>query len=102
ADLSSSSIYGCAVGSAIFFSTMVEPSAVNLDRHSRVFESADTNRWESVLAGKKDRYSQRFFQYGNTLLPDGENTSDILAVSAVAIENHDLETSVWRSEKNSS
>ena len=100
ADLSSSSIYGCAVGSAVFFSTMVEPSEVNLDRHSRLFGTTDTNRWETVLSWKKDKYPQRLFQYGNTLLPDGENTSGLLAVSSIAVEDHDLETSIWRIEKN--
>ena len=98
AGLGSSSIYGCAVGSAIFFSTMVEPSAVNLDRHSRVFASADTNRWENVLSWKKDRYSQRFFQYGNAIFPDGDNGTHLLALTTVAVEDHDLETSLWRVE----
>ncbi|HZQ70243.1 MAG TPA: hypothetical protein VFA68_17075 [Terriglobales bacterium] len=101
ADLSSSSIYGCAVGQAVFFTTMVEPSAMNLDRHSRVFASADTNHWENILSWKKDKFSLRFFQYGNIILPDGENDSEFLALSAVAVEDHDLQTTVWRIEGNS-
>jgi hypothetical protein len=36
------------------------------------------------------------FQYGNALLPDGLNTSAVLAVSTVAVEQSDLETSLWR------
>jgi hypothetical protein len=98
AEISSSSIYGCAVGRSIFFSTMVEPSLVNLDRHSRVFGSVDTNRWESLLSWKKDRHSPRLFQYGNVMLPDGENSSELLALSGIAVEDHDLETSIWRIE----
>lgn len=99
ADIGGSSIYGCAVGRSLFFSTMVEPSSVNLDRYSRVFGSADTNRWESLASWKKDRHSMRLFQYGNVILPDGENTSELLALTTIAVENHDLETSVWRIEK---
>ena len=37
--ISSSSIYGCRVGSRVFFSTMVEPSEVNRDRQVRVYGS---------------------------------------------------------------
>ena len=44
AELSSSSIYGCRAGSAIFFSTMVEPSQVNLDRAASVYGSLDQIR----------------------------------------------------------
>ncbi len=98
AEISGSSIYGCAVGRSIFFSTMVEPSVVNLDRHSRVYGSADTNRWESLLSWKKDGHSPRLFQYGNVVLPDGENSSELLALSAIAVQGHDLETSIWRIE----
>lgn len=98
AEISSSSLYGCAVRSSVFFSTMVEPSMVNLDRHSRVFGSVDTDEWECLLSWKKDRHSARCFQYGNIILPDGDNSSDLLAISGIAVENHDLETSVWRVE----
>jgi hypothetical protein len=96
--LSGSSIYGCSVGAAMFFSTMVEPSSVNLDRHSLVFGSVDTNRWNLVLSWEKDSFPMRLFQYGNAILPDGENTTDLLAVSTVAVRDHDLETSIWRLE----
>lgn len=39
AQISSSCIYGCRVGSRVFFSTMVEPSDVNRDRTVRVYGS---------------------------------------------------------------
>ena len=55
AELSSSSIYGCRAGSAIFFSTMVEPSQVNLDRAASVYGSLDQMRWLRKLEWKKDR-----------------------------------------------
>jgi hypothetical protein len=37
----------------------------------------------------------KYFQYGNAFLPDGENATDLLAVTTIAVKNDDLETSVW-------
>jgi hypothetical protein len=95
-ELSSSSIYGCRVGEAIFFSTMVEPSAINPDQHVRLFASENGKQWNSPFAWKKDSWPIRFFQYGNAFLPDGNNTSGALAVSTIAVESEDLQTSLWK------
>jgi hypothetical protein len=38
----------------------------------------------------------RWFQYGNALLPDGNNTTDLLAASTVAVSPGDMQTSIWR------
>src|SRR3989442_11086105 len=83
ADLSSSSICGCRVGKAIFFSTMVEPSAVNLDRKVCVYGSADGEQWRRLLIWNKDRWPMGLFQYGNAFLSDGRNTTGLLAVNTV-------------------
>ncbi|HEV7219565.1 MAG TPA: hypothetical protein VGN39_11880 [Terriglobales bacterium] len=96
AELNSSSIYGCRAGNTIFFSTMVEPSTVNLDRVASVYGSHDRNDWPRKLEWKKDRWPMRFFQYGNAVLPDGRNTTDMLAVSTIAVQPGDGETSIWR------
>ena len=96
ASFSSSSIYGCRVGEAMFFSTMVEPSSVNLGSSVNLYGSRDGLRWQSVLRWRKDRWPAGLFQYSNALLPDGLNTSTVLAVSTVAVEQSDLETSLWR------
>lgn len=96
AALASSSIYGCRVGNAIFFSTMVEPSAVNSVRSVCLYGSRGGTRWGRVLEWKKDRWPMAWFQYGNAFLPDGKNTSGLLAVTSVAVENGDLETTLWR------
>ena len=96
AELNGSSIHGCRVGDAIFFSTMVEPSTVNQDRHARVYGGADGQLWQSPLAWKKDWWPMRLFQFGNVFLPDGENTSGILALTTVAVSGADLETSLWQ------
>jgi hypothetical protein len=97
--LTSSSIYGCRVGGAIFFSTMIEPSAVNLDREVRVYGSLDGLHWQNLLAWKKDRWPMGLFQYGNAFLPDGQNTSGLLAITTIAVERGDMETTLWRIQK---
>jgi hypothetical protein len=96
AELSSSSIYGCRVGEAVFFSTMVEPSQTNASREVCVHGAADAVRWRRLLAYRKDAWPMSLFQYGNAFLPDGRNTSGLLAVSTVAVDQADLETSLWR------
>jgi len=101
APISSSSIYGCRVGSRVFFSTMVEPSEVNRDRHVRVYggtgESAKDKdeHWRPFLAWKKDHWPMGLFQYGNAIMPDGINTTSFLALTTVAVESDDMVTSLY-------
>jgi hypothetical protein len=94
--LNSSSIYGCRVGDAVFFSTMVEPSAVNSDRNVCLYGSPDGLQWQRVLQRRKDRWPMGLCQYGNAFLPDGKNTTNLLALTTIAVEQADLETSIWR------
>jgi hypothetical protein len=94
--LGSSSIYGCQVGEGIFFSTMVEPSVVNVERSACVYGSQDGSHWQRLLAWNKDRWPMGWFQYGNAFLPDGENSTDLLAVTSIAVRPGDLETALWR------
>lgn len=95
-NLTSSSIYGCRVGESIFFSTMVEPSDANRDRNVRLFGSPEGSHWASLLGWRKDRWPMTYFQYGNVWLPDGPNTSGLLALTTIAVADGDLETSIWR------
>jgi hypothetical protein len=99
APVSSSSIYGCCVGNRIFFSTMVEPSAVNQDRHVRIYgnnaAAHSTENWQPLLSWKKDRWPMTYFQYGNAFLPDGNNSTPLLAVSTIAVNEDDLTTSLY-------
>lgn len=39
-------------------------------------------------------------QYGNAILPTGENPTELMAVSGVAIKGHDLQTTIWRVNKS--
>lgn len=96
ADLNSSSIYGCRVGDTVFFSTMVEPSPVNVDRTVGVYSGTDGHTWQRPLQWKKDSLPMGLFQYGNAFLPDGHNSGDVLAVSTIAVKGADLQTGLWR------
>jgi hypothetical protein len=105
-ELANSSIFGCKVackagrgdGEALFFSTMVEPSAVNTSREVQIAGSSDGVNWQVVASWKKDNLPMRFFQYGNALLPDGENSTPYLAATTVAVESDDLVTTLWEVE----
>jgi hypothetical protein len=95
-ELPSSSIYGCRNQSAMFFSTMIEPSRINLGRNVTIFGSGDGAAWQSLAAWKKDYWAMKFFQYGNAFLPDGDNASDFLAATTIAVQGADLQMSIWR------
>jgi hypothetical protein len=96
ATINGSSIYGCAVGSDLFFSTMVEPSSSNASREVHIYTSHDGSSWQQSLAWKKDAWSMRYFQYGNAILPDGVNHTNLLAVTTIAVRGADQETGLWR------
>jgi hypothetical protein len=103
ADLNSSSIYGCSVRNAIFFSTMVEPSELNTTSLISIYGGCLGNglidfKSQPLLSWNKDHWPMKLFQYGNAFLPDGENTSGLLALSTAGVKTHDLEMSLWRVE----
>jgi len=95
-NLNSSSIYGSRVGQDLFFSTMVEPSTVNTSREVHLVGSREGTNWWPLARWKKDSFSMKYFQYGNAFLPDGENGTDLLAVTTVAVEKDDHTTTLWQ------
>jgi len=101
-DLASSSIFGCRVGcrvgEAMFFSTMIEPSAVNTGREVQIAGSGDGTNWQVLARWKKDNFPMRYFQYGNAFLPDGDNATNYLAATTIAVEPDDLVTTLWEVE----
>ena len=94
--ISSSSIYGCRNRAGTFFSTMAEPSEVNASNEVRLYSSQTGAEWSELASWRKDGWPMKFFQYGNVFLPDGDNQTDLLAVSTIAVEGADLQTTVWR------
>jgi hypothetical protein len=96
AEINSSVLCGCAVANARFFSTMTEPSEVNRDRRVILYGSQDGSAWPSLQSWEKDSWSLKLFQYGNAFLPSGVNTTNLLALTTIAVKGHDLETSLWQ------
>ena len=94
-EIPSSSIYGCSTRGGIFFSTMIEPSQVNHSREVMLFGSAIGNQWEALAHWRKDGWPLKYFQYGNAFLPDGENSTGLLALTTIGVQDSDLETSIW-------
>ncbi len=95
--LNSSSIFGCAVGSTLFFSTMVEPSKVNRELSARLY-GGHARSWRQLQGWEKDIWPAGLFQYGNVILPDGQNDTNLLAVTTIAVKDADLRTYMWRVE----
>lgn len=96
ADLDSSCIEGCLVGDTVLFSTMVEPSAANPSRLVSLYAGRQRGSWRRVASWTKDMWPMRFFQYGNAFLPTGENTTEYLAVTTIAVQADDLVTTIFR------
>ena len=96
AEISSSSIYAGRTRRGMFFSTMIEPSKVNCSRDVTLYGSADGERWDALAQWRKDGWPMKYFQYGNAFLPDGENATEFLAITTIAVEDADLETSIWK------
>jgi hypothetical protein len=97
-DLAGSSIYGCRVNEAMFFSTMIEPSPVNEDSEVHLAGSRDGANWQILKRWKRDSLPARYFQYPNIVLPDGENLTCYLAATTIAVRSGDLLTTLWEVE----
>jgi hypothetical protein len=95
ASLNHSSIYGCAVQNALFFTTMVEPSTVNTSKEAHLYGSLDGEQWKKCFSWKKDSLPMGLFQYGNCFLPDGQNETHFLVASTVAVKGAS-ELILWR------
>jgi len=94
--LPSSSIQGCQNRVGIFFSSMAEPSDVNSSSEVSLFGGSRHSEWKTLAEWRKDHWPMKFFQYGNASLPDGENSTDLLAATTVAVRSADLQTTIWR------
>jgi hypothetical protein len=99
AELASSSIFGCGAAGALFFTTMVEPSPVNTTREVHLTGSADGKSWQILARWQKDVLPMHYFQYGNAMLPDGDNRTNYLAVTTIAVQGEDLVTTLWEVER---
>lgn len=75
---------------------MIEPSDVNRTRHATVVGSTGGTEWQQIASWEKDFWPMRLFQFGNVFLPDGDNRTDLLAASTIAVNRGGLQTYIWR------
>lgn len=80
--------YGCSVGKSLFFSTAVEPSAVNTTPFVEVWNSGDGASWQKLSRFKKDPLSMKYFQYGQLFFPAGQGDDCNLWCSPFATKGH--------------
>jgi hypothetical protein len=76
-ELEGSCIYSCRCGPWYVISTTVEPSKVNRSRHAALYLSRDGEKWRRVYRVEKDRWDDRYFQYGSLILPRGQSLRGI-------------------------
>ena len=79
---------------------MAEPSPVNSTHEVHLAGSADGTNWQTLARWKKDSLPMHYFQYGNAILPNGENTTNYLAATTIAVKDADLVTTLWEVSAN--
>ena len=78
--------YGCKIGEHLFFSSVVEPSEINTSCKSEIYYSRDGENWIAVCAFTKDKFSKKFFQYGQIVFPRGPGDGKHLWFTPYATE----------------
>ena len=84
-----SGIYGVQIGDKMMISTTVEPSMVNIDRHSYVWFSANGKDWKELASYEKDILPMTYFQFGSILFPNYEGDSNYLVWNGRAVKKLD-------------
>ena len=87
-------VSACQVGPSIFFSTISQSNGVGRGA-VKVYRSSDGDNWEEFLMWRKDIWPAAF-RSGCAFFPQGQNSTDLLVVSTVAVSGCDLHTTVWR------
>jgi hypothetical protein len=61
---------------------------VNTPRQAVIWGSPDGEKWKRIAAFRKDLWPMKLFQYGQVLLPAGENNTEYLFFTPFATEKH--------------
>ena len=86
ASVDASVYWGCKVGDALFFSTALEFSSVNVCSFASIWGSLDGRRWRQVAKYKKDLWPTRYCEIGQIFFPQGNNNTGYLFYTPVATE----------------
>jgi hypothetical protein len=68
-EVDASSFYSAAFGPVRIIATSAEPNPVVRAPASALHASLDGDRWEPLVAVKKDRFNSYYFQFGTLVLP---------------------------------
>lgn len=74
------------VNDGLLFATAVEPSAVNTGRDAVLYASKDGNTWRVVARHRKDFWHMTLFQYGQLIMPSGNNQTGKFWYSTFAVK----------------
>lgn len=85
-EVEGSVFYGKSAAGRYFFSTVVEPSAVNRARNAALWASSDGGRWERIAGFRKDFLPMRHFQYGQIRFPTSPGPADEVWATPFATE----------------
>ncbi|MCP4248464.1 MAG: hypothetical protein GY778_15560 [bacterium] len=88
-ELEGSCIHACRFGRWFALSTTVERSAVNTSREAVLWLSPDGERWHGGYRASKDRWHEKYFQYGSIVLPQGASDRDTILFSGQALKGID-------------
>lgn len=78
----------CRVGKRLFFTTAVEPSEINRDRHARLYECSLDAGLTEIASAKKDFLPMKAFQYGTFVLPKGPGDDTSLWATPWSLSGH--------------
>lgn len=93
------SMWCTKVNDTLFFSTASEPGRFYYPS-ACIWGTADGNLLEKVIEWPKDKWHPRFFQFGNVILPKGDNSKNILAATGVAVKKTDAKLFFWKIENS--
>lgn len=88
-EIEGSVIYGCRFGGLYAFTTTVEPSSVNACRDAVLWVSRDGISWTRAYRATKDRWNEKYFQFGSICLPRGQTDSERILFSGQALKSID-------------
>lgn len=94
--LEGSCLHACRFGKLYALSTSVEPSPVNTSRTAALWLSRDGSRWQKAFEAPKDRWNEKYFQYGSLVLPGGASDRDVILFAGQALRSIDGQVIVAR------
>ena len=100
--IAGSCLAACKVREHIFFGTAAEPSPVNMDPYPTLYGTKDGSHWEVIHRWKADNWSRgksikaALFQMARIIVPAGENNTEYLFATTIAVTGDDGTLHRWK------